>query len=44
MVCGISVGNVGEISETLKRLCIDIYCLQEVRRKRQEDKMIGNGF
>ena len=34
----------GKISETLKRCCIDICCLQEVRWKGQGAKMIGNGF
>ena len=44
-------GNVGsisgkweEISETLKRHCVEICCLQEVRWKGQGAKMIGNGF
>ena len=36
--------KLGEISETLKRCCVDICCLQEVRWKGQEAKMIGNGF
>ena len=34
----------GEISETLKRPCVDICCLQEVRWNGQGAKMIGNGF
>ena len=34
----------GEISETLKRRCVDICGLQEVRWKGQGDKRIGNGF
>ena len=34
----------GEISETLKRRCVDICYLQEVRWKGQGAKMIGNGF
>ena len=34
----------GEISETLKRRCVDITCLQEVRWKEQGTKMIGNSF
>ena len=34
-------GKWGEISETLKRRCVDICCLQEMRWKGQ---MIGNGF
>ena len=38
------LGRWGEISETLKRRCVDICCLQEVRWKRQGAKMIGNGF
>ena len=33
-----------EISETLKRRCLDVCCLQEVKWKRQGAKMIGNGF
>ena len=33
-----------KISETLKRRCVDICCLQEVRWKAKEAKMIGNGF
>ena len=37
-------GKWGDISETLKRRCVDICCLQEVRRKGQGAKMIGNGF
>ena len=44
MECGIYVGKVGQISETLKRRCVDICCLQEVMWKRQGVKMIGNGF
>ena len=45
-----STGNVGsmsgtwsEISETLKRRCVDICCLQEVKRKGQGAKMIRIG-
>ena len=38
------LGKCGEISETLKRHCADICCLQEVRWKGQGAKMIGNGF
>ena len=34
----------GVISETLKRPCVDICCLQEARWKGQRAKMIGNGF
>ena len=34
----------GEIFETLKRRCVDICCLQEVRWKGQGVKIIGNGF
>ena len=30
--------------ETLKRHCVDICCLQEVRLKEQGVEMIGNGF
>ena len=37
-------GKWGEISETLKRRCVDIYCLQEVRWERQGAKVIGNGL
>ena len=37
-------GKWWEISETLKRRNVDIYCLQEVRWKGQGAKMIGNGF
>ena len=44
MECGIYVGKVGEISKTLKRCCVDICCLQEVKWKGQRAKMIGNGF
>ena len=38
------LGKWGEISETLKRRCLDVCCLQEVKWKRQGAKMIGNGF
>ena len=34
----------GEISETLKRRCVDICCVQEVKWKGQGARMIGNGF
>ena len=37
-------GHWGEISETLKRRCVDIWCLQEVRWKGQGATMIGYGF
>ena len=37
-------GKWGEISETLKRRCVGICCLQEVRWEWQGDQMIGNGF
>ena len=37
-------GKWGEISEILKRRCVDICCFQEVRWKGQGAKMIGNGF
>ena len=37
-------GKWGEISKTLKRCCVDFCCLQEVKRKGQRAKMIGNGF
>ena len=33
-----------EISETLKRRCVDICCVQEVKWKGQGARMIGNGF
>ena len=36
-------GKWGEISETLKRHCVDICCLQEVRGEGQGVKMIENG-
>ena len=38
------MGKCSEISETFKRCCVDICCLQEVRWKGQGAKMIGNGF
>ena len=44
MECGIFVGKVGEMSMILKRQCVDICCLQEVRRKGQGGEMIGNCF
>ena len=34
----------GEISETLKRRCVDLRCFQKIRCKEQGAKMIGNGF
>ena len=37
-------GKWGEISETLKKRCVDICCLQKVRWKGQEAKMIVNDF
>ena len=37
-------GKCGKISETLKRRCGDICCLQELRWKAQGAKMIGNSF
>ena len=37
-------GKWDEISETLKRRCVDICCLQEVRWRGHSAKMIGNGF
>ena len=43
-----NVGSIsekwGEISETLKRSCVDICCLQEVRWKGPGVKIVGNGF
>ena len=43
-----NVGSVSgkwrEISETLKRRCVDICCVQEVRWKVQGARIIGNGF
>ena len=38
------LGKWGEISETFKRHCVNICCLQEVRWKEQGAKMIGYGF
>ena len=38
------LGKCGEISKTLKRRCVDICCVQEVRWKGQGARMIGNGF
>ena len=37
-------GKWGELSETLKRCCVDICCVQEVKWKGQGARMIGNGF
>ena len=37
-------GKWGEISETLKRCCVDICCVREVKWKGQGARMIGNGF
>ena len=37
-------GKWGEIYKTLKRRCVDICYLQEMRWKGQGSKMIGNGF
>ena len=37
-------GKWREMSETLKRLCVDICCVQEVRWKGQGARMIGNNF
>ena len=37
-------GKWREISETLKRRCVDICCVQEVKWKGQGATMIGNGF
>ena len=34
----------GEISKTLKRRCVGICCLQEMRWKGKGAKMIGNGL
>ena len=48
MECWIYVGkvegNTEGKAETLKRRCVDICCLQEVRWKGQGVEMIGNGF
>ena len=41
---GSVLGKWSEISETLKRCCVDIFCLQEVRWKGQEAKMTEKGF
>ena len=38
------VEKVGEKSETLRRCCVVIFCLQEVKKKGQGAEMIGNGF
>ena len=38
------LGKWGEITETLKRRCVDICCLQEVSWKGQGVTMIGYGF
>ena len=37
-------GKWSEISETLKRCCVDIYCLEGVKWKGQGAKLIRNGF
>ena len=37
-------GKWGKISEALKKRCVDICCLQEVRWRGQGAKMAGNGF
>ena len=37
-------GKSEEIAETLKRCCIDICCLQEVRWGGKGAKMIGNEY
>ena len=37
-------GKWDEMSETLKRRCVDICCLQEVRWKGQGVKIIRNDF
>ena len=44
MECWIYVEKVGEISETVKRRCVDICSVQEVRWKGQLARMIGNSF
>ena len=44
MECGIYFRKIGEISQSLKRRCVNICCLQEVRWKGQGAKMTGNGF
>ena len=41
---GSMLGKWREIYETLKRQCVDICCLQEVRWKGQGAEMIGNVF
>ena len=41
---GSLLGKWGKISETLKRHCVDICYVQEVRWKGQGARMIGNGF
>ena len=44
MECGIYVGEMRGKSETLKKRCVDICCLEEVKWKEQWVKMIGKGF
>ena len=44
MECGIYVGEIGGKSETLKRRCANICCLEEVKWKGKWVKMIGKGF
>ena len=41
---GSVLGKLGEIFQTLKRCCVHICCLQEIRLKGERTKMIGNGF
>ena len=41
---GSMLGKWREISETLKRHCVDICCVQEVKWKGQGARMISNGF
>ena len=44
MECGIYVGEMGGKSETLKRRCVNICCLEEMKWKGQWVKMIAKGF
>ena len=41
---GSMLGKWGNLSETLKRCCVNICCLQEVMWKGQGAKMIGNDW
>ena len=41
---GSMLAKWGRKSETLKRYCVNICCLEEVKWKGQSVKMIGKGF